>query len=130
MATGPTTHAPLRTPTRGNHGQFYHLINMIIFNIIALVIINNYKNKHHDYQNQIDSVKGVQLKLLKMVMQWTTLGAIVWMGVLALVSIFGYCISGYHDIDCDVLGVECDDEYFSIQEGECRDFLFFSFQIF
>ena len=68
MATGPTTHAPLRTPTRGNHGQFYHLINMIIFNIIALVLINNYKNKHHDYQNQIDSVKGVQLKLLKMVM--------------------------------------------------------------
>ena len=46
-------------------------------------------------QNQIDSVKGVPLKLLKMVMQWTTLGAIVWMGVLALVSIFGYCISGY-----------------------------------
>ena len=101
MATGPTTHAPLRTPTRGNHGQSYHLINMIIFNIIALIIINNHKNKHHDYQNQIDSVKGVQLKLLKMVMQWTTLGAIVWMGVLALVSIFGYCISGYHDIDCD-----------------------------
>ena len=68
MATGPTTHAPLRTPTRGNHGQSYQLINMIIFNIIALVLINNYKNKHHDYQNQIDSVKGVQLKLLKMVM--------------------------------------------------------------
>ena len=68
MATGPTTHAPLRTPTRGNHGQSYHLINMIIFNIIALIIINNHKNKHHDYQNQIDSVKGVQLKLLKMVM--------------------------------------------------------------
>ena len=52
------------------------------------------------------------------------------MGVLALVSIFGYCISGYHDIDCDVLGVECDDEYFSIQEGECGDLLFVSFQIF